>query len=526
MPELERIEVEQLLLQLEEKAFLFPQFQLKKEQKGLVLLGEGGFSYLYEMSSITRPDSEYVVKVIGCKRHTMASAQFYGTGRIQRILSQDCPYIMRILDERELLLQTDAVLQIVKLEERKESDSEHTAEGLLLQLVLMEKLCPIIKSDKFHKVNLCVRGLQKQEQILTFALEIGQAIYKAHSYQCLHRDIKLENIFFDEKEKVFKLGDFGIARYVGEGKADTLVYTDGYGAPEIEKRRYSSYDATADIYSFGITLYLLFNELRFPGSSGYYPKVEVQYSPDFVFPAPVNASEEVARIIRKMCAFEPKDRYQTIGQVLLDLRQVLEKEVKEPADELLELMDLATETYHEESMQNELQLSGVGRGQTREERKADQAIWKWMYWEDTFKYFLGFMVFSFLLHQSVYGRVEGPIGWIWGLSFAALVVGFFRYIRELQIITALSLLAGIVFFSYSQGINTVLILGLISLILPYPVLLLAWGTGGVLWAILHTFWEVKGFAFLEKIPIRLGIFLAWFILLFFYRNMQKLWSEE
>ena len=42
-----------------------------------------------------------------------------------------------------------------------------------------------------------------------------------HNSGYLHRDIKLENIFWDEESRQYKLGDFGIAKYIGDGDAET-----------------------------------------------------------------------------------------------------------------------------------------------------------------------------------------------------------------------------------------------------------------------------------------------------------------
>ena len=95
------------------------------------------------------------------------------------------------------------------------------------------------------------------------------------------------------------LGDFGIAKTVEDGKADTVVFTKGYGAPEIERRLAGDYNVTADIYSFGVTIYLLLNNLRFPASSKYVVS-DAQYEMDFIFPAPFNGSVEMVRLIQNV----------------------------------------------------------------------------------------------------------------------------------------------------------------------------------------------------------------------------------
>lgn len=201
--------------------------------------------------------------------------------------------------------------------------------------------------------------------MLTFAMQIGQAIYLAHAGNILHRDVKLENIFRDEETGQYKLGDFGLAKYVEDGRAETVAYTDGYGAPEISRRLYDNYGATADIYSFGITLYLLLNDLCFPGSSGYYSS-EVQYQPDYILPAPRNASEPMAAVLRKMCSYRSTERYQSMAEVLAAFQWVTdmsETAAGEAAPEE-DLPELATATYY--SSDGEHAKDGEARPDTGE----------------------------------------------------------------------------------------------------------------------------------------------------------------
>ena len=120
-------------------------------------------------------------------------------------------------------------------------------------------------------------------------------------------------------------------------------------------------------------MYLLLNELKFPGSNGYY-SVAVQYNSDFVFPAPTHASEGMTRIIRKMCSFYSEERYQTMSEVLADLSRVLDSEDIEDADELFELADVATVTFREEHNTENKKDAPKERRKTRAERKEERRI--------------------------------------------------------------------------------------------------------------------------------------------------------
>jgi len=78
-----------------------------------------------------------------------------------------------------------------------------------------------------------------------------------HSHRVIHRDLKLGNIFLNEKMEV-KCGDFGLAtklEFDGERKR-TICGTPNYIAPEIlEGKQGHSYEV--DVWSLGVIIYTL-----------------------------------------------------------------------------------------------------------------------------------------------------------------------------------------------------------------------------------------------------------------------------
>lgn len=132
----------------------------------------------------------------------------------------------------------------------------------------MEEIEPVLSEGKFGKIYLKPQALAEfdEEEILKVARHIGTALAHVHHIDLIHRDVKLENIFYLPGEDVYKLGDFGIARITDGGWASTRTFTNGYGAPEVILALEDVYDKTADIYSFGMMLYVLLNRLRFPQS--------------------------------------------------------------------------------------------------------------------------------------------------------------------------------------------------------------------------------------------------------------------
>ncbi len=358
---------ERLLKALDAAGWIFPEFELNTDNNNLFLLGRGGFSVVYEMFYKERPDCRYALKVIGFERHVVSFEQFRDTVLLQNYLSEQSQNVARIIDARAISVSVDEEGNIVDVCDA--SGERWDEEGLHLQFVLMERLSDIISKDRFKHASIIKDGLSTEEEVLDFAMQIGDALKVSHGNNILHRDIKLENIFWNQVDGCFVLGDFGIAKFVEGGNAETVVYTDGYGAPEIERRLGDHYNATADIYSFGITLYLLLNNLRFPGSDGYFVN-QVQYDPAFTFPAPVNASESMTRIIRKMCSFYPEDRYQSMDEVLFALAQM--SNVADQAEDFnYDGLDFETETYKEDKTTIEERLEPVDSRSARKKLKKE-----------------------------------------------------------------------------------------------------------------------------------------------------------
>lgn len=518
--------VESVLCALDDNSCLFPQFALKKLNNDLVLLGTGGFSSVYEMVNIQRPELTFALKVIGFERHTICSTEFWNTGRIQWILCQESKYIVRILDARELVLEFDENGNITEVEDATKEVWEDTEKMLHLQFVLMEKLDELIEKDRFAKVKLLREEMGSRSEVLKFAFEIGQALATVHTNKCLHRDIKLENVFWDETEQIYKLGDFGIAKWAEDGNAETIIYTDGYGAPEIKRRLYDSYNATADIYSFGITLYLLLNELRFPGSDGYYPKVEVQYNPEFVFPAPVNASEKMTRVIRKMCSFYSEDRYQTMNEVLAELSMVLDEENVDNSDDLLELANVATETYREEKSDISEEEEPKEREKTRAERKQEQRIIDILYREESAKYFVALTLILTLLFKGLQPDSEMITNWrLFVFPAAMLMEALLQRIKAFHLVFGMVILVFSAFSIYSIGLTVPHIILIVCVLIGCPILTLTGSVSTGLWMLLEYTGKLGFLDYIAKWDLGWILLIILLLVVNRYFHMRRAWGK-
>lgn len=120
--------------------------------------------------------------------------------------------------------------------------------------IRMEYVTPLANYLKENKFTV--------ENVIDLGLDILSALELCHTNGIIHRDIKDENIFVN-KERVFKVGDFGIAKLLkNTSRAASMKGTPAFIAPEI--LALEEYDHTVDIYSLGTLLYKLLNYARLP----------------------------------------------------------------------------------------------------------------------------------------------------------------------------------------------------------------------------------------------------------------------
>ena len=168
---------------------------------------------------------------------------------------------------------------------------------------------------------LAARGTLAPAEIRQVLAQVARALAYAHRSGIVHRDIKPDNIMFDE-HGLAMVTDFGIAKAATGGKltgTGMSIGTPHYMSPE--QARAQPLDGRSDLYSLGVVAYqCLAGSVPFDGEDsfaiGYKHIMEELPTPSLETPD----KRSLFDIIRKMMAKLPDDRFQDAD----DLVQALE----------------------------------------------------------------------------------------------------------------------------------------------------------------------------------------------------------
>src|SRR2546427_4728602 len=181
-------------------------------------------------------------------------------------------------------------------------------------------------------------------QTLDVAIQVASALAAAHQAGIIHRDIKPENTMVRSDGNV-KVLDFGLAKLTEPKTIDTaaptlpqvetapgvVMGTFSYMSPE--QARGLAVDARTDIWSLGVMIYeMAAGRQPFEGETASdVMSLILQKEPPPLAHSWPEVPAELERIVRKALRKDREERYQTIKDLLIDLRN-LRKELELSAE--------------------------------------------------------------------------------------------------------------------------------------------------------------------------------------------------
>lgn len=186
----------------------------------------------------------------------------------------------QVVQAKHKKLELPCAIKIISKE--KMSQSQMRKERMINELRILEKIVHgniariyelMHDSENFYIVSELIksgdmaklmskrqkenRGLLRERTVKQIARQLFTALNYLHQQNITHRDIKLDNILYDEKSGHVKLIDFGFAQVVPNKKGflTQRLGSTRYVAPEILFKR--PYDTKVDVWSATIVIFIL-----------------------------------------------------------------------------------------------------------------------------------------------------------------------------------------------------------------------------------------------------------------------------
>src|SRR5437762_3358771 len=168
---------------------------------------------------------------------------------------------------------------------------------------------------------LAARGSLPPAEIRQILVQVARALAYAHKSGIVHRDIKPDNIMFDEHGQAV-VTDFGIAKAATGGKltgTGMSIGTPHYMSPE--QARAQQLDGRSDIYSLGVVAFqCLTGTVPYDGedsfSIGYKHITEPIPTPSLI-----TADERrIFEVIKRMLMKDPADRFQSCEELVASIQ--------------------------------------------------------------------------------------------------------------------------------------------------------------------------------------------------------------
>ena len=217
-------------------------YVLKKRgtKKNDGILGEGGFGQVYKIKN-KKNEKTFVLKKSVVKEEEDLED-----------IKNEIRNLIRFRDEKNILRIVDVYRQdnfVGKFLKKKYSEKDKA-----VCFYIITEYC---KNGDLYDFIKHKKILDKENLRDKIAYQIINAVHSCHKEKIAHRDLKPLNIFLDKDWNV-KLGDFGLSKKFSENEKDNeIAYTENFACYEILlEKKHDPFKA--DLYSLGVTLFVLY----------------------------------------------------------------------------------------------------------------------------------------------------------------------------------------------------------------------------------------------------------------------------
>ncbi|XP_039619267.1 serine/threonine-protein kinase Nek11-like [Polypterus senegalus] len=227
-----------------------------------------------------------------------------------------------------------------------------------------------------------IKKLYSEKQVVEWLIQILLGVQYLHDRLILHRDLKTKNIFL--KEKMIKIGDFGVSRILAGSTdfAKTFTGTPFYMSPEIFTC--GEYDSKSDIWSLGCILYEMATLTQAFNAHSWVKLVhKIVEEPAPVLPGCF--SRELNDILQSMLSKDPANRpaasetlrFPFIDQYVKNLTSVLQdlletEEASTISEESAHIAEVVKKKVHLESLWVAAKVQGLDPRERRRLRQDEQ----------------------------------------------------------------------------------------------------------------------------------------------------------
>jgi len=279
----------------------------------LDVLGEGGFSLTYKgiwRTTVQGPLGKVPARIPVCIKEYFLkdycvrerNSISVGTARGKEIFDKNKEYLIK---EANILSEIHHPNTVSVLEVFKENNTIY---------IVMEFVSGLSLKQKVEE-----SGVLSESELLKIIFEIGGALHFVHDKNILHLDIKPANILINNLQKPILI-DFGISKRYDlldsqETSTSLLAVSKGYTAIEqYDNEGIKVFSPRPDIYSLGATMYYAL--------TGIIPTESIlRMTKGLKNPRELNPSisEKTEQVILKAMSLDPKDRYDSVLEMLDDL---------------------------------------------------------------------------------------------------------------------------------------------------------------------------------------------------------------